>query len=76
MHLVYDVVEYGALPNFDTVLYENLHIPFAKEAYRSSSRRYNKLYEEMIAGIQAARLLRILGDENDRKMKETVTKDE
>ena len=70
MHLLYDVVEFGALSNVDTVLYENLHIPFAKEAYRSSSRRYKKLYDEMIAGIQAARLIRILGDENDREQEE------
>ena len=70
-HFSYNISEYGATYNTDTVLYENLHIKKAKEAYKTSSRRNNSKLMEMTKNVQFQRLVRCLelsaedNDEND-----------
>jgi hypothetical protein len=60
-HIVPDVPLYGCPQNNDTALYENMHIKYAKEAFRSSSRRDSVLLPEMTKKIQLSRLIRCLG---------------
>jgi hypothetical protein len=63
-HIMTDVPEYGSPSNWDTPLYENMHIKYAKKAFRSSSRREcnSSLLPEMIKKIQFSRLIRSFHD--------------
>ena len=60
-HIPMMIVEYGSTSNTDTCLYENMHIPCAKNAYTSSSRRSSTAFIEMTKSIQTMRLARHLG---------------
>ena len=60
-HIPEMIIEYGSTSNTDTVLYENMHIVNAKEAYTSSSRRSATAFIEMTKSVQSIRLASYLG---------------
>lgn len=51
-HLLPLVPQYGAPENSDTSLYENMHIAYAKNAYKRTARVEGKLLVQMMNNVQ------------------------
>jgi hypothetical protein len=60
-HFVWFIPLYGPPFNFNTQLYENMHIKFGKQAYRKSSRRHDTKLQDMMKGLQFRRIANVLG---------------
>ena len=78
-HFCWFIPFYGPPYNYDTVLYENMHIELGKDAYTASGRRHDTKLEDMIKKLQCRRLVSALGKrmrEHDENGKDTNCEDE
>ena len=60
-HFSWFIPLYGPPCNYDTMLFENMHIVHGKEAYKGSGRRHETKLDDMIKGLQFNKLVTMLG---------------
>ena len=78
-HFSWFIALYGPPCNYDTILYENMHIECGKDAYNASGRRHETKLEDMINKIQYRTLVSALGKRmrgNDDTLNAIVHEDE
>ena len=78
-HFCWFISFYGPPYNYDTVLYEHMHIECGKHAYTASGRRHETKLQDMMKKIQCRRLVSALGKrmrEHGENGKDTNCEDE